>query len=50
MKYVKETIDWDQYGGVKDSSISHYFIELVNSILYNQDLSIEHAVLLVMVD
>ena len=50
MIYVTDKIDWGQYGGVKDSSINHYLIELVNFVLYNQDLKIPHAVLLVMVD
>jgi hypothetical protein len=31
-------------------SISHYLIDLVNFILYNQDLNIPHAVLAVMID
>ena len=33
-----DKIDWGQYGGTKGSSISHYVIDLVNFVLYNQDL------------
>ena len=43
-------MDWGQYGGEKGSSISHYLIEFVNFILYNQDMNIPHAVLAVMID
>ena len=50
MKYVGKKMDWGQYGGEKGSSISHYLIEFVNYILYNQDMNIPHAVLAVMID
>jgi hypothetical protein len=50
LEYVGNQMDWGQYGGIKGSSISHYLIEFVNYILYNQDLNIPHAVLAVMVD
>ena len=50
LKYVGKQMDWGQYGGTKGSSISHYMIDLVNFILYNQDLNIPHAVLAVMID
>ena len=50
MFYVGDQLDWGQYGGEKGSSISHYLIDLVNFIKYNQDLKIPHAVLAVMVD
>jgi hypothetical protein len=50
MKYVGDKMDWGQYGGEKGSSISHYLIQFVNFILYNQDLKIPHAVLAVMID
>ena len=36
LKYVGDKMDWGQYGGEKGSSISHYLIEFVNFILYNQ--------------
>ena len=50
LKYVGDKMDWGQYGGEKGSSISHYLIEFVNFILYNQDMNIPHAVLAVMID
>ena len=43
-------MDWGQFGGVKGSFISHYLINFVNFILYNQDLQVPHAVLAVMID
>ena len=45
-----DKMDWGQYSGIKGSSISHYLIDFVNFILYNQDLKIPHAVLAVMID
>ena len=48
--YVGNQIDWNQYGGVKGHSISHYLIEMINFILYNQDLRTPQAVLATMVD
>ena len=50
MVYVGDKLDWAQYGGEKGSSVLHYLIELVNFILYNQDMKIPHAVLAVMID
>ena len=50
MKYVGDKMDWGQYGGEKGSSISHYLVEFVNFILYNQDMNIPHAVLALLVD
>ena len=50
LKYVSHKLDWGQYGGKKGSSISHYLIDFVNFILFNQDLKIPHAVLAVLID
>ena len=50
LEYVGKKMDWGQYGGAKGCSISHYLIDLVNYILYNQDLNVPHAVLAVMID
>ena len=50
MFYVSDQLDLGQYGGEKGSSISHYLIEFVNFILYNQDQQVPLAVLAVMVD
>ena len=48
--YVGSQIDWNQYGGVKGHSISHFLIEMINFILYNQDLKIPNAVLATLID
>ena len=48
--YIGDRIDWRQYGGQKGNSIAHYLIELINFILYNQDLKDNHAVLAVLID
>ena len=50
LKFVSNKLDWGQYGGKKGSSISHYLIDFVNFILFNQDLQIPQAVLAVLVD
>ena len=50
MKYVSCHLDWGQYGGRKGTSISHYLIDFINFILFNQDLSVPHAVVAMMVD
>ena len=50
LEFVGDQLDWGQYGGVKGSSISHYLIDFINFILYNQDLAVPHAVLAAMVD
>ena len=50
LKYVGDKIDWGQYGGTKGSSISHYLIDLVNFVLYNQDLKSPHAVITALID
>ena len=47
---VGSQLDWGQYGGVKGSSITHYLIDFVNFVLYNQDLKTPHATLAVMID
>ena len=40
LKYVGSQLDCGQYGGVKGSSISHYLINFINFILFNQDLAV----------
>ena len=50
MVYIKDKIDPKQFGGLKGSSISHYMIELLNFILYNQDYDLPIAVLASTVD
>ena len=48
--YVGDQIDPRQYGGLKNNSISHYLIEIINFILYNQDFSESIAVLACTID
>ena len=50
MFYVGDKIDPKQYGGMKKTSITHYLIDLINFILYNQDLTTPHFVLACLVD
>ena len=48
--FIGDKSDWRQYGGQKGSSIAHYLLELINRILYKQDLKEQHAIIAVMVD
>ena len=50
LKYVGDKIDPNQYGGQKGNSITHYLIEFINFVLYNQDMTNPRAVLALMVD
>ena len=50
MLYVGEKIDCKQFGGLKGNSISHYMIELINFVLYNQDYNLPIAVLACAID
>ena len=50
LQYVGSQLDCGQFGGVKGSSISHYLINFINFILFNQDLAVPQAVVAVMVD
>ena len=48
--FVGGQMDWAQYGGTRGSSSSHYLIDLITFILYNQDLKEPKAVLAAMID
>ena len=48
--YVGDKLDPNQYGGMKGKSISHYLIDFVNFVLYNQDFNIPHMILAGMID
>jgi hypothetical protein len=50
MFYIGEKLDPKQFGGLKGNSISHYMIELINFILYNQDYNLPIAVLICAID
>ena len=47
---IGDKLDFRQYGGTKGNSITHYLIELLNFILYNQDSKEPTAVLACLVD
>ena len=49
-KFIGDKLDRDQFGGAKGHSVAHYLIEIINFILYNQDLSKPLATLLTAVD
>ena len=50
LSYIKDKIDFRQYGGSKGNSITHYLIEFINFILSCQDSSDQTAILACMVD
>ena len=50
MEYIKDKIDFRQYGGQRGNSITHYLIEFINFILSSQDSANQTAILAVMVD
>ena len=50
LSYIKDKIDFRQYGGQKGNSITHYLIEFITFILSCQDSSDQTAILAVMVD
>ena len=50
MEYIKNKIDFRQYGGFKGNSITHYLIEFITFILSKQDSHDQTAVLACMVD
>ena len=50
LEIIGDQIDFRQYGGTKGNSISHYLIELINFILYNQDQNDPTAVLACLID
>ena len=50
LEYIKDKIDFRQYGGMKGNSATHYIIEFINFILLNQDSTAQTAILACMVD
>ena len=50
MNFIGHKLDPKQFGGLKGNSISHYMIELINYILYNQDYNLPIAVLICAID
>ena len=49
-KAIGSKIDFTQYGGLKGQSTSHYLIDLVNFVLFNQDLRNPQATLAILYD
>ena len=39
LSFIQDKLDRDQFGGVRGHSVAHYLIEVMNFVLYNQDLS-----------
>ena len=50
LEVIGDKLDIRQYGGIKGNSVSHYLIELINFILYNQDNTEPTSVLACFVD
>ena len=50
LEYIKDKIDFRQYGGSKGNSITHYLIEFINFILSKQDGTEQVAILACLVD
>ena len=50
MQYIGDKIDPKQFGGLQGNSISHYMIELINFIQYNQDYNLPIGVLACAID
>ena len=50
LEIIGNKLDFRQYGGSKGNSITHYLIELLNFILYNQDFKEPIVVLACLVD
>ena len=50
LHHIGDKIDLAQYGGRKKCSISHYLIDFVNFVSYNQDIKHIQAILAVAVD
>ena len=50
MDYIKDKIDFRQYGGLKGNSITHYLIKFIYLILSCQDSTDQTAILAIMVD
>ena len=50
LSFISEKLDRDQFGGAKGHSVAHYLIEIMNFVLYNQDLSEPASTILAAVD
>ena len=50
LEIIGDKLDFRQYGGTKGNSVTHYLIELINFILFNQDNKEPTAILACLVD
>ena len=50
MSFIGHKLDSKQFGGLKGNSISHYIIELINFVQYNQDYNLPIGVLACAID
>ena len=50
IEIIGHKLDFRQYGGMKGNAVSHYLIELINFILFNQDSKEPTSVLACLVD
>ena len=50
LEFIGDEIDFRQYGGSKGNSITHYLIEFINFVLFNQDSTAQTSILACMVD
>ena len=50
MSFISDKLDRAQLGGAKGHSTAHYLIEIMNFVLYNQDLSEPLSTILSAVD
>ena len=50
LHYLKDKIDCFQYGGQTGNSVSHYLIDFINFVSYNQDIKDIQAVLAITID
>ena len=48
--FISEKLDRDQFGGTKGHSVAHYLIEVMNFVLFNQDLSVPVATMITAID
>ena len=48
--FISEKLDRDQFGGTKGHSVAHYLIEIMNFVLFNQDLSEPVATMMTAID
>ena len=37
-RIIGHKVDWGQFGGIKGHGITNYLIDLVNFVMFNQDL------------